>query len=86
MTRDNNLKLLWVWEKASFSLESIKPEIISDLNLDKYVVETLLGNIFMIHFICTLHKMHKFISGYIFKITKVNYMEQRKKAEILIFI
>ena len=83
MTRDNNLKLLWLWEKASFSLESIKSEIISDLNFDKYVVETFLGNIFIVPFICTLHKMRKFISGYIFKIKEVYYMEQRKKLEFL---
>ena len=35
VVRDNNLKSLWLWEKASFSLENMKPEIIIDLNLDK---------------------------------------------------
>ena len=49
VVRDNNLKSLWLWEKASFSLENMKPEIIIDLNLDKLVVETFLGNVFMIY-------------------------------------
>lgn len=59
MTRDNNLKSisksLWFWKKAAFSVVIIKSEIIMDSNLNTYVVETFLGNIVMIHFICTLH-------------------------------
>lgn len=86
VTRENNLKsiskLLWLLEKASFSLATIKPGTIIDSNLDKYVALLFLGNVFRRRFMCILHCTYQFISEYIFEI-KVHFMAKEKKPKFL---
>lgn len=56
-----------------------------DANLAKHGVLRLLGSVFMIHFICLLPCACEFISGFIFDIKEVHYIDQRKQAKMVIF-